>query len=180
MEEELFKTVPNILSTCNCLHILLLVYLRVIAITRPLMYRDIHRRHHFKTPIIIWILSITVNLFPPLALCFWSRTLHLIFILFILHVFHTIPIGCIVVMYVKMIQVIRERNKRNMRGSDITDETERKRLNTKLSTSMIKGVAVCLVICYLPYLFWWQYARIRNWHDESDKKLNVSKSEVTK
>ena len=89
IQEELLKMIPNILSTSNVLHIALLVYLRFIAITRPLCYEDTHRRHHNKSPVFIWVLSIVANFFTPLALCLDSPEGHLGIILFILHTFHT-------------------------------------------------------------------------------------------
>ena len=179
--------IPNILSTSNVLHIALLVYLRFIAITRPLCYEDTHRRHHNKSPIFIWVLSIVANVFPSLMLCLHSTEWHLAVILLILHTFHTVPIISIVVMYTKMIWVISERNKRmsdakasEMMSSEASAERERMRTNTKLSTKMIKWVAVCLIFCYFPYLVWWQYARSHPWHNESGCKNTIRIYEVSK
>ena len=56
--------------------------------------------------------------------------------------------------------------------------------NSKLSTKMIKGVVVCLIFCYLPYLAWWQYAIIvfPRWHLIGDpiccKQISVKPEEV--
>ena len=177
MAEELFKLVPNILSTSNCLHIALLVYLRSMAIAKPLQYEDIHRYHHFISPVIIWLLSIVVNLFPPIALCFYNP-LRLVFVYIVLHGGHTIPIIYIVWRYAKMAQIINKRNEVQRRISEVTEDKNRKRLNTKLSTNMITGVAVCLVIFYLPYLVWWQYARTRDWMDISGQRLDPKTPEV--
>ena len=186
IEEEVLKIIPNILSTSNVLHIALLVYLRFIAITRPLKYEDTHRRHHNKSPIFIWLLSIVANLFPSLVLCVRiGSEYHLAVILFILHTFHTIPIILIVLMYTKMIKVISKRNERmsevrisQLMCSEAAEERERIKANNKLSTNMIKWVALCLIICYFPYLLWWQYARSYPWNDESGCKVEITKFEV--
>jgi hypothetical protein len=86
-----------------------------------------------------------------------------------------------------MIWVISERNKRmsdakasEMMSSEASAERERMRTNTKLSTKMIKWVAVCLIICYFPYLLWWQYARSHRWHSESGCKNTIRIPEVSK
>ena len=77
-----------------------------------------------------------------------------------------------------MAQIINKRNEVQRRISEVTEDKYRKRLNTKLSTNMITGVAVCLVIFYLPYLVWWQYARTRDWMDISGQRLDPKTPEV--
>ena len=175
-EEEIIKTFPNILTTSNCLHIALLVYLRFVAITKPLQYENIHRKHHIKSPILIWFISIIVNILSPISLCFGTEVLNFFVVLFILHGFHTIPIVSIIITYVRMIKSINKTNEERVRLSEFTDKNEI--ASSRISTSMIKGVSICLIVCYLPYLFWFQYVRIKQWiHSESDI-TNVSSLEV--
>ena len=175
-EEEIIKTFPNILTTSNCLHIALLVYLRFVAITKPLQYENIHRKHHIKSPILIWFISIIVNILSPISLCFGTEVSNFFVVLFILHGFHTIPILSIIIIYVRMIKSINKTNEERLRLSEFTDDNEK--ASARISTRMIKGVSICLIICYLPYLFWFQYVRIKQWiHSESDM-TNISTLEV--
>ena len=174
------KTIPNILTTCNCLHIALLVYLRFVAITKPLQYERIHRKHHIRSTIIIWCLSFIINISNPIALCYGSKEVHIFVTLFILHGFHTFPIISIIISYVRMIHVIHKRNKEQLRMSEFTDEKDRARTSSKLSTKMIKGVSICLIICYVPYLFWFQYVRIQHWNQTGCDKSKPSMLEVNK
>ena len=175
------KTVSNIVTTSNCLHIALLVYLRVVAISKPWQYESIHRKHHIKTPILIWCIAIIINILGPTSRLFDSKDLNFFASLFILHGFHTFPILSIIFLYTRMINVVNKRNTQNMSTSKICDENDGLRTNSKLSTKMIKGVSICLVVCYVPYLLWFQYVRIKqciyNENDLSDSpQWEVSKN----
>ena len=174
------KTVSNIVTTSNCLHIALLVYLRVVAISKPLQYESIHRKHHIKTPLLIWCIAIIINILGPTSRLFDSKDLNFFASLFILHGFHTFPILSIIILYTRMINVIHKRNQEHMKASKICDENDGSISSSKLSTKMIKGVSICLVVCYVPYLLWFQYVRIKHCiYNENDLSM-FSKWEVSK
>ena len=150
-EEEMMKIIPNTLSTCNCLHVALLVYLRLIAVTKALKCKQIHRHHRKKTIVTMWIISFTICLFPPLTAKFNQKKIEVVFKHIILHGFHTIPIIFIVFIYSKLIYIVE--SKRKMK-------TKQRMSSNTLSTSMVKGVVICLFVCYIPYLAWWQYSMV--------------------
>ena len=162
VEEEAAKLVPNIVSTCNCLHVALLVYLRLTAITKHIKYKKTIRKHQYKSIAIMWSISVVINIIPVLAAYFDDRATKLIFKHIILYGFHAGPIIFIVVIYAKLIQAVKERNRKEAetRMSEVSHVNVNFLQNANLSTKMIKGVVVCLIFCYLPYLAWWQYAMV--------------------
>ena len=186
VEEEAIKLVPNILSTCNCLHIALLVYLRLITITEVFKYKETIRQHRHKSIALMWLISVGINTIPVLAAGFEHILLKLIFKYIILYAFHACPIIFIVVEYSKLIRVVEERNRKEAetRMSEFSHVNVNFLENAKLSTKIIKGVVVCLIFCYLPYLAWWQYAMIvfPRWHLMGDpiccKQISVKPEEV--
>ena len=114
----------------------------------------------------MWIMSAIVNIFPPLAATVREESLREQLLMvsrnIVLHGFHTIPIICIIGIYVKLIYEIQSKNEeKELAKARMSEGTyTRINLNNKLSTKMIKGVAICLIVCYLPYLAWWQYSMI--------------------
>ena len=178
--EELYKIIPNTLSTCNCLHIALLVYLRLVSITNAFTYKKIHRQHRYKSIAIIWSISVLINIIPSVAIHFDSKVLQSVTRYIILYVFHICPIICIVMAYAKLIQTIKSRNRNQATAT--SRPYAKVNVNTKLSTKMIKGVAACLIICYVPYLAWWQYGMIvfPRWcsHPDGKKGITVYEAEV--
>ena len=159
-EEEMMKLIPNTLSTCNCLHVALLVYLRLIAVTKALKCKQIHRHHRKKTIVAMWIISFTICLFPPLTAKFNQKKIEVVFKHIILHVFHTIPIIFIVFIYSKLIYIVESKRKMKTKQRMSSNTLSRVNSNNKLSTSMVKGVVICLFVCYIPYLAWWQYSMV--------------------
>ena len=154
------KLIPNILSTCNCLHIALLVYLRLISVTKALKCKKIHRKHRYKSIMTLWTISIIVNVFPPLAARLDQKIQLSIFKHILLHGFHTIPIVVIVAIYAKLIYAVESKNEKDARQRRSAATCSRVNANNRLSTRMVKGVVFCLLVCYLPYLTWWQYSMV--------------------
>ena len=159
---EVLWLIPNILTTSNCLHVTILVFLRLIATERPMSYRAIHLEFRNTAVPIIWVVSIifssipVINEFLPL-----SRDVHKIWRTVILHVGHTLPICLTVIMYLRTIWVLSKPD--NVDMCDLQEVPEvTKRLTLALQekkrqmSRMITGVVICLVICYVPYLIQWQ------------------------
>ena len=155
---ELLKMVPNVLSTCNCLHVALLVYLRLMSITQAFKYKKTFRQHRYKSIVIMWVTSVVINIVPLLMVYYKHEELFLFFRHFILYTFHVFPIIYIVVVYAKLIHAIKTRNRKEAETRMSEVSYAKVNFNNKLSTKMIQGIVVCLIVCYLPYLAWWQYA----------------------
>ena len=156
----MMKIIPNILSTCNCLHVALLVYLRLISVTKALKCKQIQRHHRKKTIMAMWIISLMINLIPPLAAKFDQEKIKVTFKHILLHGFHTIPIIFIVVIYSKLISIVESKRKMETKRKMSANTLSRLNSSNKLSTRMVKGVVSCLFVCYIPYLAWWQYSMV--------------------
>ena len=136
----------------------------------------------------MWIISVIANIFPPLAATVTEEGLkeNLLMVSrnIVLHGFHTIPIICIVGIYAKMIYEIQSKNEeKKIAKTRMSEGTyTRINMNNKLSTKMIKGVAICLFVCYLPYLAWWQYSMIvfRVGSERNEKDLDGNRHLKTK
>ena len=156
------KLIPNILSACNCIHINYLVYLRYQSVAKAIKCKKMPRKRHWKSIIGMWIVSMLVNLFPLLATKIRTKNCWLLLISrhILLHGFHTIPIMLIIIFHVKLIQKVNKNNKIKMQRISLSSGSRISVNEQKTSTRMIKGVAIGLVLCYLPYLGWWQYSMI--------------------
>ena len=159
------KLLPNIFTTCNCIHIVYLVYLRHLAITKAIKCKSIKRERHRNAILTMWTTSILANIVPPLAAKIKIRNIGTYFLfisrLILLHGFHTIPIILIITFYGKMIRKVNQNNVEKMkRVSQASGVSKLSTNDQKTPTKMIKGVAICLIVCYLPYLLWWQYSMI--------------------
>ena len=185
-DEELMKLIPNILSTCNCIHIIYLVYLRYEAVAKAIKCKKMPRKRHWKSIIGMWIVSMLVNLFPLLATKIQAKKLGLLLISrhILLHGFHTIPIVLIIIFHLKMIQKVNKNNQAKMKRISISSGSRISVNEQKTSTKMVKGVAIGLILCYLPYLGWWQYSMIvfradggRDGSDTNAAEVNASESQ---
>ena len=112
----------------------------------------------------MWMGPILANLIPLICTKVQKKDLLFYFIYrhILLHGFHTIPIVLIVVLHIKMIRKVNKNNHAKMERMSVSSGSSSK-VNIKeqkTPTKMIKGVAITLVVCYLPYLSWWQYSMI--------------------
>ena len=158
---EALKCVPRTLSSATCLHVAVLVYLRLVGITQPLKYEQIHHRLRYISIVAIWLVSIVIDLIPVVALRFKQELIYDIFREVIFHGLHTIPVICIVLMYGKLSWVLSERMTRkasvystcSAASGQSTGQTKKSRSNR-----IIKGIVLCLLVFYIPYLSAWEYA----------------------
>ena len=153
--------VPNIVSSSSCLHVAFLVLLRVLAVTKPLGYEDIHKKLRHIILGTIWILSICVCILPVISERFHVEWLYTFSRGLVLHGLHTVPIIAIIILYVIFFYTIHKSvasTNQELRTSGIQMRTSRFRAMAKSrQMKMMKGVVVCLVVCYVPYLIWWEY-----------------------
>ena len=163
LQLEVLWVIPNILTASNCLHVTLLVILRLLAVERPMQYEDIHAKFQCKPLIIIWIFSTTVCLLPVISSPFSqdnqsARYFHKFCREIVLHGCHTVPICMIIIMYSRMLWTISksiERITSAKHRPQIILNIEAQRLKKEL-TRMVAGIVICLIICYVPYLIQWQ------------------------
>ena len=147
--------------TSSILHVTVLVFLRLLAILKPLSYSEVHAKVRRLAILMIWIISITARYSIVPTQCFKIRSVYLHYMHIIFHCLHTIPVMCIALMYAKLVCVIQQ--KRNERKTIIckylkfrahADSDNRK------STLLAKRLGLFHLICYLPFLAWTQYLLI--------------------
>ena len=121
-------------------------------------YKDLHKKLHHISLVAIWLLSICVCQIPVFADLFQQDELYHISRNIILHGLHTTPIVLIVVMYLRLIWILQRGDTPIGRFPNSSSTTIS---NVKCKQlKIMQGVVACLVICYLPYLAWWQYSTI--------------------
>ena len=175
---ELTNFVPYVLETSSCLHVTLLVFLRLLAILKPLTYRETHIKLRHTSIITIWIISISVHLVAVLSRVDFgvekTGDFYFPYRYIVLHGFHTVPIICMVVMHAVLIWKLKTmRNNANENIEDTT--TTHADLTNKKMTLMVQRIVCFVVVCYVPYLSWkhYFYSVISKRH-----QLNILTSEV--
>ena len=158
---ELINLAPNVFATSSCLHVTLLVFLRLKAISKPTQYEEIYKKLCYPSIVFIWIISVGVRLIAVLAHCLKFWDFYFYYRYFNLHVFHTIPIICIVLMYAKLVWTLKKRSNEAIKEARRSVNANLKELaldkiNQKM-TLMVQRVVLFLVVCYVPYLIWMQY-----------------------
>ena len=146
--------IPNILETASILHVTLLVFLRLLAVTDPMKYKEAHVKSRHKSIIVIWLTSVIVRLTALLSQKYHS-TVFFYYRYVLLHIFHTIPIITIVIMYVRLIMTLKKRS-----TTLITMTEQSQQLSDSINRKMaivVKRIVVSLLICYVPFLSWEQY-----------------------
>ena len=146
--------IPNILETTSILHVTLLVFLRLLAVTDPMKYKEAHIKSRHKSILVIWLTSIIVRLIALISQKYHTKAFFY-YRYFLLHMFHTIPIIMIVIMYVTLIMTLK---KRSMALISMTEQSQQlsQSINRKMEI-VVKRIVVSLLICYVPFLSWEQY-----------------------
>ena len=163
-EHEIISFVPNVLETCSLLHVVFLVFLRLLAILKPYDYEPMKTpiRHIFIAT--IWILSAAVHLLAAITQSFTEGNFYLTYRWIVLHVFHTLPIVSIVFMYATMVWVLKIKVRQQITQAQRTTQADISgnvknymKTRSKKMTAMVERIVLFILICYLPYLAWWQY-----------------------
>ena len=149
--------VPEVLEMSSILHVTLLVFLRLIAILKPLSYKAIHVQLRFVSITTIWVIS-----------CLCHGIIRIIYVLVpkqrqnsfydnaslvILHCFITVPVISLFIMYVLLILVIRKKNQELKEHTLVTPNVPGK-ANRNI---LVKRVVMVFVTCYVPFLVWRHY-----------------------
>ena len=156
---QALNLVPFTLSSASCLHVTLLVLLRLLAVAKPLKYKDIDKQPSHAPIFIIWLLASCVCLIPVFTERFVQGSCLIVHLnrILVLHGLQTIPIICTVLLYIGLIRTIRK-----TRHGGVLSISER-RCSTVMNDvlnkqmKMITGIVISLIVCYLPYLLWLEY-----------------------
>ena len=160
---------PNILTASNCMHVALLVFLRLIALESPDTYEDTHRKLRHIGVAIIWVLSAIVCFLPLIntngcTVCSIEDCLMALQISWhiVIHGGHTLPIFMIVILYGRVLwRISRTRIRRlSLYPSPVPEAIERAKLAVRTKKNQVSRLiaanVVRLVICYAPYIVAWQ------------------------
>ena len=162
---EFITFVPDVLETACILHVALLVYLRYLAVSQPMNYKETHKKFRRNGIIFIWVVSISSRLlsiitYSPDGASFY----HYYHYYIIIHVFHTIPILLIILLRARLMYVILKRKGKNDFKKDAlilsnlgaeNDESIRKR-----TAQMVQIMIILVLISYVPFIIWWQYYNV--------------------
>ena len=152
--------VPNILRTSSCPHVVLLVFMRLLAVSRPLTYTATRNKIRRRSIVIIWLISISAQLLVVMAQIFAAENIYVYYRNIYLHVFHSIPVISIVVMHVTLIRILERKNNSDaVTGLGGHAQSLDQSINMKM-TIMVKRIVSFLLLCYVPFLIWWQYFNI--------------------
>ena len=160
---ELMTFVPNVLQTSSILHVAVLVYLRLLAILKPMSYKDVHEKVRKRSIPIIWVVSIASRLISVLTQIFepMPKPFYAAYRYIALHVFHTVPIIFIICMYVKLVWTLKKISEEsNTTQATFTNVRNPKKSISKKATLLVQRVVLFLLGCYLPFLAWEQYWEI--------------------
>ena len=152
MEVQAF--VPNVLETNSILHVTLIVFLRLLAVTEPIKCKEIHKSLRHKSIILTWVIAFGVRSLS-LIIQTLSSDAFFYYRYFQLHAFHTLPIFLIVVMYIVLIKTLKKRHQ-NLDMIDFKSRIVADTMNKKM-TIVVKRIVFGLLICYIPFLAWEQY-----------------------
>ena len=151
---EVQTFIPNVLETNSILHVMLIVFLRLLTIIEPIKCKEIHKNLRHKSIIVMWVvafsvrsLALIIQMYKPNAFWFYRY--------FLLHGFHTVPLLLIIIMYLILIKSLKNRSQ-TLEMMDLKSRQAANQMNKKM-TIVVKRIVFALLICYLPFLFWEQY-----------------------
>ena len=158
-EFHLLTFVPDVLETSSCLHVALLVFLRYLAISEPMNFKEIHKKLRYYGITAIWGTSIGIRLLNILT--YDTEFYNYYNYYLVIHLFHSIPVLYIIFMQLKMIFVLRTKRKEKKEDAFLSNlGTEDADAIKKRTTHMLQDIVVFLVISYVPYIVWWQYYNV--------------------
>ena len=157
---EAFWFIPNVMTTSNCFFVTLLVFLRMIAIEKPLQYERMHKRFRRTAVITIWVSAFVLCVLPVISAPF-SKGFNIFARFLTLHFCHTFPICMIIIIDIRVVYMLCRSVDNISNGQDASElpqiQDARRNLQDKKNqlSRMLAGVVTCLIICYAPYLIWW-------------------------
>lgn len=137
------------LENLSILHIALLVFLRLLIVRKPLSTAGRPLRHRKALLLMIWLMSIIVEM--PVPFLRRDPDFTALYRSIIFHVFSTLPVVLIVVFYIIMTFPIKSHKKQNEEALNEAN-TSMQRPKDSRTTLLISGMVAILLIGYLPYL----------------------------
>ena len=168
----LLAIVPEVLEMSSVLHVTLLVFLRLLAIMKPISYKQIHTKLRYNSIIVIWLTSMFFHSATKTALLFENKTLFDYGNWFILLSFNILPVVLIIIMYIVLMWILRDKTSKNNPGpnnvelnsnlnsqllnNQPTIATGAEQMERKM-TLAIQRIVLFVIFCYGPFLIWRVY-----------------------
>ena len=152
--------VPYVLEMSSCLHVTLLVFLRLMAIQYPCSYQTSNVKLRQASIVIIWTVSILSQIIPLVAMYKCSRQVYTHVRLIFVHFCGTLPVISIVVMNILLIWVVKNKQREialSIAPSISTTLNSISESTSKRMTTLVQKLVAFLLICYVPYLTWAHY-----------------------
>ena len=152
--------VPYVLEMSSCLHVTLLVFLRLMAIQYPLSYQTSNIKLRRASIIIIWILSILAQIIPLTVIYTCSKQIYTIVRLIFVQCCGTFPVISIVVMNALLIWTVKRRQKERLASLAPVATKSTNAISESMSrrmTTLVQKLVAYLLLCYIPYLTWAHY-----------------------
>ena len=160
--------IPNTLTTANCMHVALLVLIRLIDLEMPVKNEKMHTKLRLAGVISIWTVSAIVCAIPVISApsssdAFALTSAPLIGSIVVLHGCHTLPIFLVVILYIRVVCTI---SKTRIRGfsfykspKEVPEAAKSAKLKLRAKKNeMSRLVAINvirLIVCYVPYIIMW-------------------------
>ena len=152
--------VPYVLEMSSCLHVTLLVFLRLMAIQYPCSYQNSNVKLRQASIVVIWIVSILSQIIPLVVMYKSSRQVYTHVRLIFVHCCGTLPVIAIVVMNVLLISLVKNKQREialSIAPSISETLNSISESTSKRMTTLVQKLVAFLLICYVPYLTWAHY-----------------------
>jgi hypothetical protein len=141
------------LEATSVLHILVLVYLRYLAIRKPLSRDNLVIHLRKRLIILIWTISFAVETLAVIGGYFKILWIHWTAILFVLFCLEVAPLICIIAIDCLVVKTL-EKKKRKDETDLMTSNRSFAISNYDSITLLHKRLVHFLLICLTPYLFY--------------------------
>ena len=150
------KIVPNILGFSSCLHVTLLVFMRLLAVRYPLSYKTLHKKLRHNAIISIWAITSLGEAIPLFVVPFSSKLIYSYVRLVLLNGFGTIPVISMVIMNVLFAWTVKKRKASTLNTSPSTAREFNETI-TRKTNLLVQKVVAFLLVSNTPYLVFANY-----------------------
>ena len=145
---------PYLLELSSILHVTVLVFLRLWAITHPMSYEEMHVKMRYISIAMIWVISILVQIVYTFSFFYGMKDVYPIVAKIGLTCFSTLPVLAIVCMYGFLLWKLKKKELKDKQNERTTSKAEKR--NQRMN-AIVQRLVLFLLICYVPYLIWKYY-----------------------
>ena len=143
---------PHVLEFSSIIHVAVLVFSRLMAVRELSLNGKRRAKLYLFSVITIWMVSVTFNIIPLIALFMKWKTFYTNVRLLNLHCLSTFPVICIVVMYTLLVHTVKKNQMRESMVTSTVAVTSIMKANQQRMVVIVRGLVIMLLVCYLPHL----------------------------